>query len=409
MDGSELSISKSVIGLGDLPGEKVYVQLNDQTKKWLFDTALKLSGGYSRLAKAVGLPLNRRGKCKILESSRKKKIQLNVLNLLVRYLETKGIDSRKEIESSITLLAVKRGSSRKGANCLYRPKIPFDFSTESGATVISALLHDGGIDSRLHPHYCNPLDKNLRIKVSEAFRKVFGEFDFLRAEPEKNGQLYFPKIVGVVLVYGLGMMCGRKVTNNPGVPDFIFIASEKVRSAFLRQAFDDEAYVHRKYRYISLKLASASNGPSRLLLDLQKILAGLGIKSYGPRFCETYADTNGIVATKWAVEIHHHENLLKFLNLVGFESVDKQARLKEIVAALKQPHFALKEKPGILLEACRKVQGTNNFITSRELALKLNRSQALAKKEIRRLRRDGKLALVGRKRGNGAARYVMVG
>lgn len=396
------------VELYDLPEDIVYVALSDQTKQKLFENALKFSGSWKKLGEHLGIPINKRGACKILESSRRKKIKLKVLKLLIDYLEQHGVYLKEEIKNSIVSLSPKRGSSRKEANCLFEPKLPFDFSGESGAIVISALLHDGGINSRLHPHYSNPLDINLRKKVHNAFVDVFGTFDFLRANPNKNWQLYFPKITGIILVYGLRMQYGRKVTNNPGVPGFIFDAPEKVRAAFLRQAFDDEACVYVKGRCISLKLASASEGPPQLLLDLQKMLKSLGVKSHDVNFCERYVDKKGISATKWVIRIQHQDNLIRFLDIVGFDCKHKKVKLKKIVSSLKQSHFALAEKPQILLQTCKDVQIRRGYITSAELGHALNRSQVLAKVEIRKLRKEGKLRLLNERAGRIGASYVLV-
>lgn len=403
-----MDIRNGIVKLWDLPSDKTYMGLNKKVKQKLFAIALKYAGSWANLAKVLNLSINRYGRCKILESSYYKKISLRMLKLLLHYTKQNGSDLTEEVEGGVLVLASPRGSSRKGANCLFNPKLPFNFNTESGAIVISALLHDGGIDSKLHPHYCNPLDVPARKKVYLAFKNVFGDFDFLRSEPEKNSQLYFPHIVGVILIYGLGLQYGRKVTNNPGIPGFLFNSSEKIRAAFLRQAFDDEAYVHNTKRYISLKLAVAGEKPPKLLVDLQRLLSSFDVKSHGPRFCEKYVDKKGILATKWAIELHHQDNLVKFLNKVDFESPYKHSRLKRIVETLKQKHFAIKEKPQLLLDACRKVQSNLGYVTSANLATALDRSQVLAKVEIRKLRAEGKLSIIKPRIGSSAARYMLV-
>ena len=174
------------------------------------------------------------------------------------------------------------------------------------------------------------------------------------------------------------------------------------------QAFDDEAHVHHKQRCISLKLASANEQPPKLLADLQALLLSLDIKSYGPHFCERYVDGKGISATKWAIQILHQDNLTKFLDKIGFDSASKNTRLTEIVASLKQPHFAVKEKPAILLAACKKIQAKSGHITSAGLAAELNRSKVLAKKALKKMRINGTVKLIKEKIGNSAAEYALV-
>jgi hypothetical protein len=400
--------STDIVTLWDLPEDKVYLDLEAQTKEELFNLALQKSGTWNNLGRSLNLPINKHGNCKILESSRYKKMSLKILKLLLTYLEKWGIYLRRKIKKSVILLAPKRGSSRFKANCLFKPKLPFNFSTESGAIVVSALFHDGGINSRLNPHYSNPYDVFLRKKIYNAFKDVFGEFDFKLSDPYHNPQLYFPTIIGIILTHGLGIPHGRKVTNNPKVPDFIFRAPESVRSNYLQQAFDDEGSLDKKSRYITLKLASISKGPPSLLTGLKKLLDSLGIESRDLRFSEKYIDTKGISATKWTLAIHHQNNLLKFLDLIGFGSPQKSRNLKEIVYTIKVPHYSIKEKRGVLLEACKRTEERQGFITSAELAKELNRSQALAKLDIRKLRKEGEIKSIKKKIGNGSAHYTLV-
>ncbi|VVB73334.1 Uncharacterised protein [uncultured archaeon] len=398
------------VDLWSLPEDKIYVVLEYDVKCKLFASALKYSRRWSEFAISLGLPLNKWKASKTLESSRTKKISLRVLKLLLEYLERNGecID-RKLIERSVRALTSKRGSSHPGANCLFNPNLPFNFDTEAGAVVISALLHDGGINNRYHPHYSN-LNVVLKRKVYNAFKEVFGGFDFKRADPEKCVQIYFPKSVGYILIHGFGMEKGRKVVNNPGIPRFVFNSSKEVRSAFLRQAFDDEAYVSKigsSNRVISLKLASASPNPPKLLLDLQQLLLTFSIFSYGPRLSERYTSKDGVNATKWTIDILHQDNLIRFRNEIGFESTQKQERLERLVSSLKQEHFAKANKPAILIRACSRIQEEKGYITSASLGAVLNRSQALAKIEIRHLRRSGVLTASKERNGNKAAEYVI--
>jgi len=402
-------VDNGLVEFWSLPEDKIYLDLEKDFKDELFNRAKNYASTWAILGQELGLERNSRGCCKVLESSKEKRFSLRILKKLIAYLETHGeyIDKRT-IEQKITVISTKCGSSRKYANSIFEPRIPFNFNTPSGAVVTSALLHDGGINSKLKPHYSNPDDVELRKKVSVAFTDVFGRFVSVKSIPEINEQLYFPTIVGIILVYGLGMQRGRKVVNNPSVPPFIFNSSQSVISAFLRQAFDDEAHVHHTQRNIVLKLAASSNEPPRLLTDLKKLLQGFGIRVSGPQYHDTYRSDDGVKASRWTIGIFGQDNLKGFLKDIGFSCTKKQYRLHTIVNSLKEAHYSLHDKPRIVLEAMNRLQTHYGYITSRDLAIEINRCQSLAKKVIWNMVEEGNLLVKEPRCGSRGAKYSLV-
>lgn len=401
-------MDNGIVSLWSLPEDKIYLDLENSFKINFFNSAKEYAGSWYKLGKQLGLSVNKYDVCKVLESARCKRFSLSLLNKIINYLNPEDKTINKGfVEKKIIVLSSKRGGSNKLANSIFNPKIPFNFNTVDGATVISAIFHDGGINIRRQPHYSNPENLELRQKVYEAFTNVFGNFASKKSNPIENQQLYFPKIVGIIITYGLGIPCGRRVTNNPSIPRFIFHSSDNVKSAFVRQAFDDESHVHRTQRNISLKLSSGSKKPSNIIIDDKDLLENLGIDVSGPHYIDCYTGKDGASAYRWYILISHQDNLKMFYEKVGFHSAYKQKRLQEIVQTIKCHHYSTKKTHEIYQIACRNLQKRYEFITSRELAIELGRSQELAKKIIQKLVNNKILLVKECRHGNRGAKYIL--
>jgi len=401
-------VDNGIVDFWSLPEDKVYLDLEKEFKEKIFNSAKEYAGTWDNLGKELNVRINKYNRCKIIESARCKRFSLSLLNKIIDYLSSNGVSIDKSyIERKVNVISSKRGGSNKLANSIFNPKLPFNFNTIDGSTVISAIFHDGGINSRRLPHYSNPENLELRQKVYKAFTNVFGEFVSKKSNPIENQQLYFPKIVGIVLTYGLGIPCGRRVINNPSIPEFIFNSSDDIKSAFIQQAFDDESHVHRTERNISLKLSSGSKNPSNLIIGIKNLLENLGIEASGPHYIDYYETKKGVRAYRWYILITHQDNLKRFYERVGFYSGYKQIRLKEIVQTLKCPHYSAKNCRETYLNACAKLQKRYEFITSRELAIELGRSQELAKKIIQKLVNNKILLVKECRHGNRGAKYIL--
>ena len=55
------------------------------------------------------------------------------------------------------------------------------------------------------------------------------------------------------------------------------------------------------------------------------------------------------------------------------------------IHTLKCPHYSIKNRNKIIMKSCGELQKRYGFITSRELSIEIDRSQALAKKIIQKL------------------------
>lgn len=416
-----MDINNGIIHLWDLPQKIIYVDLEENYKQFILSKCKEIAGTWIALGKQLGFKINHKNKCKTLEGIREgKKIRLDVLFSILKYLKQNGIKMElNELESKIKVISVRKGSSFKLANSIINPNLPFNFNSIEGATLLSALLHDGGINSNFNPHYSNK-NLELRRKVHKTFNTVFGKFIGRNSNPDNHQQIYFPKVTGIILVDCLGMKKGRKTKNNPNIPSFIFDSSEEIKAAFLQQTFDDEGWIHKTY--IGLKLAVNIPNPSneliseikstnpieyspKLLLDNKRLLDDLGINSSQPQFREIYYTKNGTCGSKWEILLNGKENLTSFKERINFSTLNHKTKLEKLVSSLHQVYPKGKAQT-IILSACRKLQMNLGYITSRDLSEEINRGQVRAKKAIQEFVKRGILKTKTPRHGRSGAKYV---
>lgn len=414
------------IHLWDLPEDLVYLDLEKNLKDKLFSSAKKYTGTWVNLGKALGLKISDRGKCKALECVKEgKKFKLKLLKKLVDFLSKYQDVDKNKIERNVLVLATKcRGKSKnKLANCIINPKLPFEFNNIDTATIISALLCDGGIDSRFHPHYRNE-EVILRKRIYEAFVDVFGKFDGQCNDFLKKEQIYFPKVVGIILVKVLGLGYGRKTDYNPSIPLFIMDSSKNIKATFLQQAFDDEGSVHFNNRSIEFKLANFLpkninlkeieksnlkynlNFAPNLIKDLIFLLCKFNIKTTKLRCCEVYQTKAGRFGTKWRFEITKRRNLIEFHNKINFFLPRKKEKLKEIIKLPYHESYPRNKSEKIIYYKCIELQKKQGYITSRSLANEVKRTQYRTKQVICSLVKKGLLIVESHRQGKKGARYI---
>jgi len=107
-----------------------------------------------------------------------------------------------------------------------------------------------------------------------------------------------------------------KNSHNWFIPKELFYSNNKIKRAWLRAFFDDEATIDIQKKVIRLKIVN-KNG----LIQIQQLLLELGINSNitGPNCDNT-----------WFLNIRH-ENIFKFNNLIGFNHPKQKEKLKELI------------------------------------------------------------------------------
>ncbi len=417
-----------IIHLWDLPSDLTHVDLNKNFKFWLLYSAKNITGTWVELGKKLDLEISKNRKCKQIDCILSgKRFKLSFLIKLVDFLNRNGFCiTQEDVENKTILLCVRGNGGKRNTNAILNPKFPFDFNTVEGATIIASLLGDGGISSVSLPHYNNN-EVVLKKKVYEAYSGVFGGFVGASKNYYVRQQIYFPKIVGLILTHCFGLVKGRKTETNQRIPIFIMNSNDKIKGAFLQQFYDDEGCMRFKredsFRVIKLKLANVlkadknqhSNiklnnileyAPS-LIKDIKKLLSDLGIESNSLRCVEIYRTKNGTYNTKWNFDISKKPNLKTFLDKVGFYLNRKQNKL---IKSIDTYHDYNKTKQKRLIDVfklCIELQNKDGCVMSRTLANRAKMSQEWSKKIIQQLREENKLILGAERKSFRGAKYFV--
>jgi len=350
-----------IIDVWDLP-DNIRVTLEADCCSDVLRNGRKKSGSFIKLAKDIKEPLSKKGyPYTIMKLRYEKRHKLSLIKKLIKF--TRYNKKKIQIES-ISIYGRKRER-------ILKPKLPFNFNCPEGVRVISSILFDGGIKNRsLTPTYWNTQEV-LREKVVESFNKVFGEIDSKRNK--KNENVTFPKICGIILVNGMKMIRGRKVENNPKIPEFIFKTSDVCKSAFLQQAFDDDGTISKDSITISLT-KNESNEEHNLLCGIKKMLKELNIESHGPRKIKEYYVGYQKRIT-YILTITNRENIEKFKEKISFLHPRKKKRIKEILSKpLKERHFSWGTVNEEVMKIMRECQKKYGYFTRKMIAKKINRS-----------------------------------
>ncbi|MFQ5722541.1 MAG: hypothetical protein ACE5GI_08615, partial [Candidatus Aminicenantales bacterium] len=215
------------VDIWHLPGD-VRILVDTHFCSDIIEKGKQIAGNYTELARKIREPLSKRNyPYTILKFKYENTHKVSLVRKLVEFINLEGLNHEKIHELS--------SCGRKREKIL-NPRMPFNFNSVHGSRLIAAFLFDGCIKAKsLNPNYWNK-EKILRKRVLEDLRAIFGSIQ--TKTNIKNFSLDFPKICGLVLVNGIGMIPGNKVVNNPQIPHFIFNLPEECISAFLQQAFD---------------------------------------------------------------------------------------------------------------------------------------------------------------------------
>ena len=397
------------IHIWDLPEDLVYVDLTDEVRKDILNKSIKFAKNWINLGKELGVYPHKKRSSDVIRCLREGyKIRLSLLKKILDYLDSNGCKiDRDFIEKNIIVVATKSNGGSKFANVILNPNLPFDFNNLEGARILSSIFFDGGINSEIEPHYSN---KNIKLRelVYNSYIQIFGSINAKFSNYKDLEQIYFPKIIGIILVHSLGLMPGRKTTNNPSVPEFIKDCSKEMKSIFLQQAFDDEGHVHLKQKRLDFKLACINNGyPPNLLIDVRNLLKDFGIESGEIKPRDIYQNKDGQINRKWSFNICYKRNLEIFQKEIEFISEHKSKKLKKILESPYPIQYDRNKANGIILNACKNLEKREGKILSRTLAKEINRTQYRSKQVIGRFVRKGILKVVKPRHGTIGAEYKL--
>ncbi|MBU3896576.1 MAG: hypothetical protein KJ697_01440 [Nanoarchaeota archaeon] len=333
---------RGIVKLSDLPKDKIYLDLNESYKFKLYKLLINKFRNKQAIANAINE--NYDSIRNFFDRNQTKSLQF-IEKLMMCFGE--GINMNV-LEKQIKCIQVKNG--RK----ILCPKFPMNFNTEDGAVIISMIYHDGGIHKNsLCPHYRN-YERSMIEHVIRVVNKVCGKI-----EPRllmNNTQVYFPKILGLIMVYGLGLSYGSKLKTNPKIPHFIHNANETVKCSFLKQAFDDEGSIDEgrngsgrqltfsqssdvsNYDADKLIKIRKSNNPryiSNIIKDDKSLLESLEINVGGPYFKQEHHSKDGRISHNWRITISDRKNLAAFNDKISFHLKYKRNKLKRLLKSYK--------------------------------------------------------------------------
>lgn len=240
--------------------------------------------------------------------------------------------SWREVESEI--ISIKSGQ-KKGEIC---PKFPIKFNKQLGA-IIGHVLGDGSIDSKYKQVFFSNSNKELLKEFAENMEQIFGvkpriwmqmktipfkektrwerRLDNIdELEDGKNGGLFYPTIVGLMLNHIFDNFADGK---NKNLSRFIFNLNTDFKIGLIRAFYDDEGTVD-----VSSRTMRLFQDRKDILEPFKRLLSEFGINSSKVKF---YTRRN---KKRYYFDIYKKENFRKFQEQIGFTSAKKAARLKTL-------------------------------------------------------------------------------
>jgi len=252
-----------------------------------------------------------------------------------------------------------------------KPIPNFKLSSKEIAIILAASLADGHINNS-HFMYKN---KNLELieKIKDCIKKLYGNEIKINDRIARNGIPYIlcPSIVKRQLER-LGSPKGKKLFQNPSVPEIIKKGGKEQKISFIQQFFDDEGCAEKESIKISCSQCSNTTDtiPTKfknkmilkksiyltkiptiikkqiikpnLLVDIQKILRYDFQIDTNLRFKKMtkYKTRKGkeYISATWELNSAKQESIKKFYNKIGFFSSKKQKILKEILQPTTIPN-----------------------------------------------------------------------
>jgi hypothetical protein len=333
------------------------------------------------------------------------------LKVIWRLLKFSKINGKKITKKDIQNNVVRIGGHQSE---IKNPKIPFNFNSVDGAKIIAACLHDGGIKTKSLIFFYTNKNKEKRKEIFNSVKNVFGENLVDNTDSEI---VEFFNIVGIVLIFGIGLKAGQKVINNPHIPQFI-LKNKKIIPFYLSQAFDDDGCVCKgKNKFISITSNTANEkNPliSNLLLDIKKLLEIIGIHSQN--VVKSKARPKNFhdkiyISQEWKLSIRNIYSLIKFKKNVNFELYHKKQDLNEIIEKLKSSLKLFVKPKGLSEREAFQISKTicenDRCVDKHILASKMDFSPYWTKELLNRLEKKGLLRRLPKRKLREPLRFVV--
>lgn len=351
------------------------ISVQDEFLNSLMKTAINKAGSMSALSRKIGIP--RKIVSNILNQKFNPKI--GTLIKVVSYLNYSPNEIDKELIEVSNL----------------KPKLPFELHSKEGVEIRAAFLSDGHVDKSptAGPQYC-ACEIESHERLITLCKNVFGEFNTKTKWGHKTYVTRFPAVVNIPLRLS-GVPHGDKRLSNCYVPKDI-LENEEFMGVYLRKVFDDEGDItnNSKKRVIrlsrsiditdiipDLKITSqiwipykaSLNSQNNLLIGEKIMLEKLGIKT---KFYlqGIYKSLNNRITAKWRLTIQQQDNLKKFAELINFNLINKQNKLKEALKSFKINKRANGEGDAHAAEFLMKIYKEKGFFKFGDLGKELVKS-----------------------------------
>ena len=303
----------------------IYFLFDERFKK---DIAEKLKGYFGSINKACNCLTKNQKKNYSIEHfvGENKKISFSNLQLILKCLDYPFSFN------SVKTISTCHGAWNSLSNSILNPKLPFNFKSENGVRLVSSILHDGGITSELNPHFTSSY-LYFRKLFKDNVETVLGKLRNRSSNPKNFECIVFPKTVGIIFVYGIGLEFGKKVITNPKIPEFIFNLPSELKWCFISQAIDEDGTIEDKAKRIqihhSIDTFYDNNSKSELIFDTKKLLKSLNVDSTEPTILSQYINREGHECERWMLRIPTRE--LKYCwNDIRLKLIYKESRLKNL-------------------------------------------------------------------------------
>lgn len=286
------------------------------------------------------------------------------------------------------ILVIKK---RFGRGIPIKIKLPFYPSPEL-ANLIGHSFGDGHIGKEGRFLYVNK-EKQLIENIRFIVKKLFGiSHCCIRMKSPKRDcfEIKYPAVIGEILTV-CGAIKGNKIKTEFDVPDWVKNGAGRIRSAFLRAVFDDEASIYpirRKCIKINMNKEEAKiDSLYKFLFSIKEILQHLGIVSGKISISGPFISKSGVKTLKLLFTITGRENLEQFRKHVGFDHLSKASKLQNV---LESYHDLLlnDEAESLVTDFLSK---TDKYVMTRDVARQLKLKLSAARYHLAKMHKKGRL------------------
>jgi hypothetical protein len=195
---------------------------------------------------------------------------------------------------------------------LFEPNIDSTLTSEV-SELVGHILHDGGIDGDRRVHYTSN-DIELLRRFQYLIQTCFGRTKCLYRKSGAATTLYYPTIIGALLIHRYQLRTGNKVQSNTGIPSEF---KEKLHGESLIVPYISAAYLcDGENQRTRIAMGSKDvDKPSKLHQDTADLLARLGFKSVIIKSSLIYQTKRGL-HRRWVLEIGERNERERFRKMI---------------------------------------------------------------------------------------------